>query len=490
MVLILMSVCPGAAQANYTFFGVSNQSSQLSSPSTTTPLIHPDWDSHIKDLEHLLEVDLQRIENDAKDTADHQPLNATLGDDLLHIRQDIDRLVSSIKDVEQELGRTKHMIDKEEQNIHQMTAQMETEKFLDGLHRGKLAVKVDYVTGELVSTPKLSKRKRRAKRRKFVNATVVAMSTDNETTLTMPHGGTQRQSQTQAHHYGWDEVVNAGTRDNTDDDEFIEQQKRASETVRQHIASHPDIKSRMKEEMEFLKLGYDPAVLNFDARLMLDIVKLAMTASLFGLAAVFLKLPPTAGFLLGGMLIGPSCFDLLGESHQVQTLAQFGAIFVLFEQGLLYAQTYSDEPSSPQASDQRQTHTHNALEANSNISTMPSPRTETKIHSRFAHEHTKGPLMPKLVLQHAPSFLDADDDHDPIVVGSIILTLLVFVGLAVVFFTNVADSVGEAIMVSCSIAVCSTTIVSETLSAAHIADTPWGLGVLKMIVSCSSLSEA
>ena len=229
---------------------------------------------------------------------------------------------------------------------------------------------------------------------------------------------------------------------------------------------------------EFLKSGHDPAVLKFDAHLMLNIVKLAMTASLFGLGAVFLKLPPTAGFLLGGMLIGPSCFDLLGEIHQVQTLAQFGAIFLLFEQGLLYAQTYSDDPfSSPFAV---------ALDEDEAFIVpvvTPSPRIDSNMHSRFSPNRSRRSLLPQTDIPQNPSFLDVDDGHDPTIIGFIILTLLVFVGLSVVFFTQVADTVVEAIMVSSTIAVCSTTIVSETLAAAHIADTVWGIGVLKMIVS-------
>lgn len=445
--------------------------------------IHPDWDSHIKDLERLLEVDLAQMERDAREAVgtQRQP-NETLAEDLSQIRLDIDRLVASIKDVEAELGKTKHKIDEEEHNVQQMNAQMETERFLDGLHRGKLAVKVDYVTGELVSKPLRSDKKLRSRRTKpaSLNTTTTSYLAMTNTTYSIaPEGHVGSTLFSTASDL--DEVANAEAHGADNDDQFLLRNKLASETVRQHIESHPHIKSRIKEEMEFLKSGHDPAVLNFDARLMLNIVKLAMTASLFGLAAVFLKLPPTAGFLLGGMLIGPSCLDLLGEIHQVQTLAQFGAIFLLFEQGLLYAQTYSDDPipshDSPYDEDP------SPMESPLESPVIPSPSNNLRIHSRFSPSYRKGILVPKQALPHAPSFFDADDGHDPTVVGFIILTLLVFVGLSVVFFTNVADTVIEAIMVSCTIAVCSTTIVSETLQAAHIADTSWGVGVLKMIVS-------
>jgi hypothetical protein len=287
---------------------------------------------------------------------------------------------------------------------------------------------------------------------------------------TISHGKLQPPGPKDSSASDWDEVVNAAT---MDDDDVLQAQekKRASESLRQHIASHPDIKTRIQQEVEYLKSGSDPAVLTFDVHLMLDIVKLAMTASLFGLAAVFLRLPPTAGFLLGGMMIGPSCLDLIGEIHQVQTLAQFGTIFLLFEQGLLYSQTYNEENpfSSGDSTDEAPDRT---------IYTVSSSSEPSTLHSR-----NKGPSPRSTrTVRRPPSFL-AEDDHDPHVVGSIILILLVFVALVVVIFTNVAASVPEAVMVSCTIAICSTTIVAESLETAHIANTHWGIGVMKMIVS-------
>jgi hypothetical protein len=500
----------------------------LLTTSAAESVVHPAWDKHIKDLEHLLEIDLERVELDAAAasvTLISGSNNGTLAQDLLRVRQDIDRLVSSVKEVEGELGRTKDKIAEDERDIQQKNAAMETEKFLDGLHRGKVNMKVDYVTGQLVARPKspssLKKKGNRRKRRMQSaavgkgNATALlqddglngtsasAVSRLATGTANVPPAESRRQQpqptkpqlgkKKAQSNEGYDEVVNAAANgdNNMDDDEFMEQKKKASETVRQHIESHPDIQSRIKEEMEFLRSGSDPAVLNFDGNLMLDIVKLAMTASLFGLAAVFMKLPPTAGFLVGGMLIGPSCLDIVGEIHQVQTLAQFGAIFLLFEQGLLYSQTYSGEQpriSSP-AANEEQDDADNTQDVDE-MMVLPTslPRMELSVYSRKgvatgSNNQTMTSTPPEsLSLSTAPSFI-FEDDHDPNVVGSIILILLVFVALSVVVLTNVATSVPEAIMVSCTIALCSTTIVSETLQAAHLADTQWGIGVLKMIVS-------
>jgi CPA2 family monovalent cation:H+ antiporter-2 len=53
-------------------------------------------------------------------------------------------------------------------------------------------------------------------------------------------------------------------------------------------------------------------------------------------AAVFerLRLPPIAGFLLVGALVGPGGLGLLDDPARVEALAEFGVIFLLFEIGL------------------------------------------------------------------------------------------------------------------------------------------------------------
>ena len=73
-------------------------------------------------------------------------------------------------------------------------------------------------------------------------------------------------------------------------------------------------------------------------------------------------------------------------------------------------------------------------------------------------------------------------DHDPNIIGTIVLTLLVFTTFAIVVLLDVVSSLQEAIVVACAIAICSTTIVSENLHAAHIANSLWGKSLLRMIV--------
>ena len=43
-----------------------------------------------------------------------------------------------------------------------------------------------------------------------------------------------------------------------------------------------------------------------------------------------LKLPPIAGFILSGILVGPQGFGLITDVHQVEVLAEIGVALLLF----------------------------------------------------------------------------------------------------------------------------------------------------------------
>jgi len=481
------------------------------------------WDTHIRHLEHLLEADLERIGKDAmlqttqlsNSPEENRNVTQTLTNDLIHVREDIEKLVQSVKAVERELGLSKKKIDEEEKHIQERAVQVETEKFMDVLHRGKAKVKVDYVTGQIVrkTTPKKNKAGDGSnKKNKLMNTNSTSTPTISKASGYLQNSTLERKSSFYYHQdsslssavirnkFDMDEldIATATGSDNDDDTEFI--------GVREHIESHPDIRNRVREEMKFLKNGSDPAVIKFDPRLMLDIVKLAITASLFGLIAVFIQLPPTAGFLVGGMLIGPSCLDLLGEIHQVRTLAQFGVIFLLFEQGLLYSKTYYFDETTK--SDNNNNNTNHPKDEDGVFDDCLTNRRDAAkvkdikksmcinfnnkkvLHSRGSrNNHSSSSSLPSrnnnkttstTIKSSSRSFLD-DDEHDPNIVGFILLMLLIFVALAVVIVTNLASSATEGIMLASTIALCSTTIISETMDAANIANTHWGVGVLKMM---------
>lgn len=51
---------------------------------------------------------------------------------------------------------------------------------------------------------------------------------------------------------------------------------------------------------------WDPALLHLDSNLLLDFVVLCMSAALGGVLAAGVGLPETLGYIMGGMVVGPS----------------------------------------------------------------------------------------------------------------------------------------------------------------------------------------
>ena len=456
----------------------------------------------IHSLETKLETDLKRVEKDAakataKDhrhgnhTIDLSPRNLTrLDKDLVRVRTDVRHLVRAIEAAEMELQVLKQQMLVQQLELQQKKTKMTTEKILDQLHAGKLSVKVDYVTGELVRTNNVHASLRGANNNNNNNMT--AFVTDNNNTASQSDDSEKlavslEEEERITEEMALEDIIASAQKSamkqqqqqEFDDDETDPEAISSDADVRRNINLdlNDDLRSRVQREIEHLRLGADPATFSIDFELMMDIVKLAMTAAFFGLVAVFLRLPPTAGFLFGGMLIGPSCLELIGSIHEVQTLAQFGIIFLLFEQGLLYSQTYSGAAvlGSTLATGRMEElpESHDAI---------VSPKSTDKLLSRKGSKIKKSRSL-SFQSNTPTSSVGTALDHDANVVGSIVLILLVFTTLTIVVLLDVASSVQEAVVVTCAISVCSTTIVSENLHAAHIASSAWGKGVLKMIVS-------
>lgn len=74
-----------------------------------------------------------------------------------------------------------------------------------------------------------------------------------------------------------------------------------------------------------------------DFRLIVDLVTVLAAASVGGLLAAGLRLPVILGYLLGGIVVGPSGLGLIKELIQVETLAQFGVAFLLFALGVEFS---------------------------------------------------------------------------------------------------------------------------------------------------------
>ncbi len=74
-----------------------------------------------------------------------------------------------------------------------------------------------------------------------------------------------------------------------------------------------------------------------DFRLIIDLVLVLAVAACGGLLAALLRQPVLLGYLIGGVVIGPTGLGLIKELIQVETLAQFGVAFLLFALGVEFS---------------------------------------------------------------------------------------------------------------------------------------------------------
>lgn len=74
-----------------------------------------------------------------------------------------------------------------------------------------------------------------------------------------------------------------------------------------------------------------------DFRLILDLVTVLGAAAIGGLIAALLRQPILLGYLIAGIVVGPTGLGLIKELVQVETLAQFGVAFLLFALGVEFS---------------------------------------------------------------------------------------------------------------------------------------------------------
>ncbi|XP_021804408.1 K(+) efflux antiporter 6-like, partial [Prunus avium] len=87
-------------------------------------------------------------------------------------------------------------------------------------------------------------------------------------------------------------------------------------------------------------------VLQLDLRLISDLVVVIVSATCGGIAFACAGQPVISGYLLAGSVIGPGGFNFVSEMVQVETVAQFGVIFLLFALGLEFSTTKVDSSLS------------------------------------------------------------------------------------------------------------------------------------------------
>ncbi|KAK4283186.1 hypothetical protein QN277_000167 [Acacia crassicarpa] len=78
-------------------------------------------------------------------------------------------------------------------------------------------------------------------------------------------------------------------------------------------------------------------ILQVDLRLISDLVVVIVSAAIGGILFSCLGQPVIVGYLLAGSLIGPGGLNFISEMVQVETVAQFGVVFLLFALGLEFS---------------------------------------------------------------------------------------------------------------------------------------------------------
>ncbi len=74
-----------------------------------------------------------------------------------------------------------------------------------------------------------------------------------------------------------------------------------------------------------------------DFRLIVDLFSVLAAAAVGGVLAGLCRQPALLGYIIGGMIVGPAGLGLIKELIQVETLAQFGAAFLLFALGVEFS---------------------------------------------------------------------------------------------------------------------------------------------------------
>nr|CAD1835349.1 unnamed protein product [Ananas comosus var. bracteatus] len=78
-------------------------------------------------------------------------------------------------------------------------------------------------------------------------------------------------------------------------------------------------------------------MLQVDLRLISDLVVVIVSATIGGITFSCLGQPVIVGYLLAGSLVGPGGLNFINEMVQVETVAQFGVVFLLFALGLEFS---------------------------------------------------------------------------------------------------------------------------------------------------------
>lgn len=234
----------------------------------------------------------------------------------------------------------------------------------------------------------------------------------------------------------------------------------------------------------------DPAMLHLDTRFLQDIVVLSLSTALGGLLAAALGAPYTLGNMLGGVVVGPSCLDLVRNLEQTETLAQFGSIFLLFSHGLMYSRIYGGGSASKRRRNElckgfglmgEDDEPETSLEASVDASEAP-PASGTA-------EVVSATVVDGSALDHGDEqIVDDVATSEAVEVGGHALSsgfaLVLGLGLAFAFssrLAGVAAGPAEAALYSAAFSLSSSNTVLSTLREARLDDSVFGRAVVELL---------
>ncbi|CAO3652507.1 unnamed protein product [Cunninghamella echinulata] len=79
---------------------------------------------------------------------------------------------------------------------------------------------------------------------------------------------------------------------------------------------------------------FDTTIIYEDMQFLHDIILILVVSFVFGMIFSFFGLPSFFGYILAGITMGPSGYDLIKELIQTETLAQLGVVLIVFVLGL------------------------------------------------------------------------------------------------------------------------------------------------------------
>ena len=191
--------------------------------------------------------------------------------------------------------------------------------------------------------------------------------------------------------------------------------------------------------------------------------------------SALVDLSHTLGYILGGMLVGPWCVNFIDRVVQVETLAQFGSIFMLFGHGLIYSQHYRATSTyilrSGGGIDKE---TPGLPDSFPSIPPAHAPRFNSLVREDFLDTHGNS-------VNHVNDRSWGNLYNDSVTGGFIFVVCLFVVTLLLIELTSIVSSWLEGILLALAMSLSSTSVVMDTLLHTRLRETLYGTVVIEIM---------